>query len=90
MPIEDYCAKCGEKLKHDLKPQELAEHKVFKCGELSYIERAHRDCAVKCTDDFYSWKYTKLEGCCDGCGRSGLNEVDEVFCIHCKGHVFEK
>ncbi len=37
-----------------------------------------------------SEEYVELGGCCDACGRSGLNEVDEVFCIDCKGKVFEK
>jgi hypothetical protein len=46
---ETYCCICGERLAHDLQPHELAENSVFKCGELSYIELAHRACAV--TDD---------------------------------------
>ncbi len=30
---------------HELYNQEVAENKIYKCGELSYIELAHIDCA---------------------------------------------
>lgn len=96
---ETYCSICGEKLAHDLLPQELAEHRVIKCGELSYIELAHRSCAVAedAQDDTNCsgcggrliWEYTKLGGCCDLCGVSGQNEVDEVLCFRHKGKAFE-
>jgi hypothetical protein len=58
---ETYCCICGERLAHDLQPHELAENNVFKCGELSYIELAHRACAVAEDGSGIEWDYDALE-----------------------------
>ena len=37
------CAVCRRDI---FEGDKMGDHKVFKCGELSYIELAHHDCAV--------------------------------------------
>lgn len=57
MEFETYCALCGDRLANSLKAHELAENRVIKCGELSYIELAHRACAVADGDSGIPWEY---------------------------------
>lgn len=56
MEAETYCCICGERLAHDLPSRELAQNEVYKCGELRYIELAHRDCAIS-DDSGIEWDY---------------------------------
>ena len=46
------CACCHEPL---LPGQRAADHEVYKCGELNYIELAHQECAEADAD--YDWRW---------------------------------
>ena len=38
------CTVCGKNMRGS-QPAEVAEHAKYKCGELSYVELAHIECA---------------------------------------------
>ena len=54
------CAICRDMLHEG---DQLADCKVYKNGELSYIELAHRDCAILATeeDGATGWEWGQLE-----------------------------
>jgi hypothetical protein len=53
------CACCRNPItKAQAKDKDIADHKVYKCGELSYIELAHKYCAKKDTEmpkGYWEW-----------------------------------
>jgi hypothetical protein len=52
------CAVCRQGIHEDTPPAEVAENRVYKCGDLSYIELAHRECAVRHNlETGYGWEW---------------------------------
>lgn len=53
------CACCGNPVtRGQAKEGDIADHKVYKCGELSYIEIAHKYCAKRDTEmreGYWEW-----------------------------------
>lgn len=53
-----YCPLCDEAI---MKGTPMADHHVYKLGELDYIELAHRACAVKFDPGMSYWQFDNPE-----------------------------
>ena len=80
------CALCREDIPEELfgETGHVADHHVYKYGELKYIELAHRECAE--TDNFLRkeqyWAWTQLD--CTVCGVEVLDGESAVqdYTVH--------